>query len=43
MLQQSDPEVAKFLLGEAQKSVQQYQQLAENKAKYGTQGHNCHF
>jgi pyruvate-ferredoxin/flavodoxin oxidoreductase len=35
MLQQSDPEVAKFLLGQAQKAVtrrwQQYKQLAEPK------------
>jgi pyruvate-ferredoxin/flavodoxin oxidoreductase len=37
MLQQSDPEVAKFLLGMAQKSVQQrwqqYKQLAETKVE----------
>jgi pyruvate-ferredoxin/flavodoxin oxidoreductase len=36
MLQQSDPEVAKFLLGQAQKAVtrrwQQYKQLAEQKS-----------
>jgi hypothetical protein len=37
MLQQSDPEVAKFLLGQAQKSVQrrwkQYQQMAQGKVE----------
>jgi pyruvate-ferredoxin/flavodoxin oxidoreductase len=40
MLQQSDPAVAKFLLGQAQKAVtrrwQQYKQLAEAKAVVGS-------